>query len=148
MTQQATQQAQQHQERAAQALSTETQRTQRGEHVVSGQVVAAAPTQLVLQSSGGQMTLQMDQSTTIRIDGRESSAQNIVQGEQARVSYQMSASSRPTATQVEVSSTGQFPPQGQQGQQGGMGSSSQSGSSSSSSQQQQDTSGSSSSQQR
>jgi colicin import membrane protein len=139
-TRQATQQAQQSQQRAATALSTETQRTERGEHTVSGQVVAAAPTQLVLQASAGQMTLQLDENTKVRIDGRESSASQIVQGEQARVSFQTSTSSRPTATSVEVSSTGQLPPAGEsQGmgsssQQGGMGSSSQSSGSGSSSQ--------------
>jgi len=130
-TQQATQQAQQSQQRAATALSTETERTQRGEHTVSGQVVAAAPTQLVLKASAGQMTLQLDENTKVRIDGRESSASQIVQGEQARVSFQTSTSSRPTATSVEVSSTGQFPPAG--GSQEGMGSSSQSPSSGASS---------------
>ncbi|MFL5263600.1 MAG: hypothetical protein ACJ79E_04625 [Anaeromyxobacteraceae bacterium] len=131
-TQQATQQAQQSQQRAATALSTETERTERGEHTVSGEVVAAAPTQLVLKASAGQMTLQLDQNTKVRIDGRESSASQIVQGEQARVSFETSTSSRPTATSVEVSSTGQFPPAGQSSQ-GGMGSSSQSSGSGSSS---------------
>ena len=85
--------------------------------------LAAAPTQLVLEASAGRMTLQLDENTKVRIDGREGSAAQIVQGEQARVSFQTSTSSRPTATSVEVSSTGQLPPAGQS--QGGMGSSSE-----------------------
>ncbi len=142
-TQQATQQAEQSQRRATTALSSEAARTARGEHTVAGQIVAAGPEQLVLQASSGPMTLQMDQNTRVTIDGRESSATNIVQGEQARVSFQASSSSRPTATLVEVSSSGQLPPAGQGGAQGssqggaqgtGSGSSQPQGSSSSSGQ--------------
>jgi len=100
-TQQATQDAQQSQQQASQQLAQETL-VRRGEQVLAGQVQRASPSQLVVQPHGGEeMTFQITDRTQVQIDGLRASASDITQGEDARVSYEMSGA-QPTAVLVQV----------------------------------------------
>ncbi len=110
-TRQATQEASQAQQQAASQLANQQQIVSRGEQVVSGQVASASPTELVLQAPSGQpSTFAITPDTRVLIDGRRASAAEIVQGGEARVSYDVTGRS-PTALSVHVM-TGNVPAPG------------------------------------
>lgn len=109
-THQAARAAQQAQQQASRQLENQEQIVSRGEQVLSGQVARASPTELVLQPSGGQATtFAITPDTRVLIDGRRASAGEIVQGGEARVSYDVTGRS-PTALSVQVM-TGNVPAQ-------------------------------------
>lgn len=112
-TRQATQQAQQSQQQASQQLANQAQIVARGQQLASGQVTRASPTQLVVEPQGGQaMTFTLTPQTQVQIDGRQASASEIVQGGEARVSYEVTGT-EPTARSVHIM-TGNAPAQPQQ----------------------------------
>ncbi len=113
-TRQATQQAQQSQQQAQQALATSNQQVQRGELTTTGVVQQVNQDQLTVQPSSGQpMTFRITDRTQVRIDGQQSSASDIKQGEHAFVAYQV-AGMHPNAVSIQVS-TGTMNGASQQG---------------------------------
>jgi hypothetical protein len=124
----ATRQAQQSQQAASQGLTREQQLAQRGTTVLSGNVMQVTPNHLVVQRQDGlSMKFRVTPQTYVSIDGKRASTAQILQGENALVSYQMSGT-EPQAINVQVV-TGK--PQGGGGgsQQGTGGQSGSSGSS-------------------
>lgn len=110
-TRQATQEASQAQQQAARQLANQEQIVSRGEQVISGQVASASRTQLTVQPQNGQpATFAITPDTRVLIDGRRASASDIVQGGEARVSYDVTGRS-PTALTVHVM-TGNVPANG------------------------------------
>ncbi len=100
---QASQQVQQQQQRAATGLSQQTEELARGQQTAAGIVTQVRPDELVVQPPSGQaMRFRVDDSTDVRIDGRKSSADQIREGQQARVSYEPSANG-PSAVTIVVS---------------------------------------------
>lgn len=105
-SQQATQQAQQQQRRAASALAQQTQDVSKGQQVAAGLVTQVRPDEVVVQPPSGQaMKIRINDSTQVKIHGRASSADQIQEGQQARVAYEPSVNG-PTAVSINVSSAG------------------------------------------
>ncbi len=103
---QASQQVQQQQQRAATGLSQQTQELARGQQTAAGIVTQVRPDEVVVQPASGQaMKFRVDDSTDVRIDGRKSSADQIQEGQQARVSYEPSANG-PSAVTIVVNGSG------------------------------------------
>ncbi|GEJ58785.1 hypothetical protein [Anaeromyxobacter diazotrophicus] len=103
---QATQQAQQQQQRAASALSQQTQDVSKGQQVAAGLVTQVRPDEVVVQPPSGQaMRIRINDSTQVKIHGRTSTADQIQEGQQARVAYEPSVNG-PTAVTISVSKAG------------------------------------------
>jgi hypothetical protein len=98
--------AQQSQQQASRALSKQSQHLAAGEQLVSGQILQASGDQLVVSPDGGgaPMTFSVTGQTQVRISGQRASAEDIQQGEDARVSYVVSGT-RPEAVMVQVMRT-------------------------------------------
>lgn len=102
-TERASAEAQEAQQQASRALAQQSQQTARGEQALSGQVLRASDDQLVVRPQGGgdTMTFRVTEQTRIEISGRQASASDLQQGEDARVSYEVSGT-QPTALSVQV----------------------------------------------
>jgi hypothetical protein len=114
-TGQATREAQEAQQAASQQLANQTEIVGRGEQVLSGQVARATSNQIVLHPANGQeTTFSITPDTRVMIDGRRASANEIVQGGEARVAYDVTGrSTAPTARSVQIM-TGNEPARGTQ----------------------------------
>jgi flagellar biosynthesis GTPase FlhF len=105
-SEQAARQTQHQQQRAAAGLSQQTQEIARGQQTAAGIVTQVRPDEVVVQPASGQaMRFRVDDSTDVRIEGRKSSADQIREGQQARVSYEPSANG-PSAVSIVVSGAG------------------------------------------
>jgi len=105
-TQQSAQQTQQQQQRAATALSQQTQETAKGQQTAAGLITRVRPDEIVVQPPSGQsMRFNLNDSTKVQIEGRTSSADEIQEGQQARVSYETSTNG-PTAVLIRVRGAG------------------------------------------
>ena len=114
-SQQAGQVAQQQQQRAATGLSQQTQEVARGRQTAAGVVTRVRPDEVVVQPPSGQaMRFSLNESTKVQIEGRASTADEIREGQQARVAYEASANG-PTAVSIRVSGAGAAPDTGAQG---------------------------------
>jgi colicin import membrane protein len=102
-TQQASADAQQAQQQASQALTRQSERIESGEQVLSGQVLQATGEQVVVRPQGGgdPMTFVVNEQTRVQIGNQQGSASDLRQGEDARVSYELSGT-EPTATSIQV----------------------------------------------
>jgi hypothetical protein len=102
-TQRASAEAHRSQEDASRALGRQSAQMTRGEQALSGQVLRATNDELEVQPSGGgdAMRFRVTQRTRIEIGGRQASASDLQQGEDARVSYEISGT-EPTAISVQV----------------------------------------------
>jgi hypothetical protein len=102
-TEQASAQARESQEQAARSLAQQTDRAQRGEQVISGQVLRATSDAITVRPQGKDdpMTFRIDGRTRVRVAGQQASATDIQQGEDARVAYEVSGT-EPVATEVHV----------------------------------------------
>lgn len=102
-TERAGEQARESQQQASSALATQSERTRRGEQMISGQVLRASDDELVVRLRGRDesMTFRITEQTQVRIAGAQATASEIRQGEDARVSYQVSGI-EPMATEVQV----------------------------------------------
>lgn len=109
-TTRATREAREAQQAATRQLANQSDLVARGEQVLSGQVARASPTEIVLHPASGQETsFAITPDTRVVIDGRQASAGDIVQGGEARVSYDVTGrSTAPTARSVQVM-TGNVP---------------------------------------
>ncbi len=104
--QQSAQQAQQHQQRAATALSEQTQETAKGRQSAAGVITRVRPDEVVLQPQSGEaMRFTVNDSTKVQIEGRTSTADEIREGQEARVSYEPSVNG-PTAVMIRVREAG------------------------------------------
>jgi flagellar biosynthesis GTPase FlhF len=104
--QQATQQTQQQQRAAAAGLALETQQLAAGHQVAAGLVTQVRPDEVVVQpSNGAAMKFRVDDGTKVQIGGQSSSADQIKEGEQARVAYEAS-SNGPRAVSINVNKAG------------------------------------------
>ncbi|HTP27060.1 MAG TPA: hypothetical protein VMK12_15575 [Anaeromyxobacteraceae bacterium] len=87
-TQQATRETQQEQPKASRMLGAETQRVAKGVQTADGLVMQRRPGEVVIQpSNGNPMTFAISKTTKVRVEGRESSADRIQEGVEARVAY-------------------------------------------------------------
>lgn len=102
-TERATAEAQRAQREASQALARQSARAERGEQMLSGQVIQATDEQLVVRptTGGDTMTFRVTDETRIDISGRKGSASELRQGEDARVSYEVSGT-EPRAVSIQV----------------------------------------------
>jgi len=105
-TQQSAQQTQQQQQRAAAALSQQTQETAKGQQTAAGIITRVRPDEVVVQPPSGQaMRFSLNDSTQVQIEGRTSTADEIQEGQQARVAYETSTNG-PTAVMIRVQGAG------------------------------------------
>jgi uncharacterized phage infection (PIP) family protein YhgE len=112
-SQQAARQAQQQQQRAATALSQQTRETASGRQVAAGLVTQVRPDEVVVQPRSGEaMKFRVDDTTQVQIEGRTSSADQIREGQQARVSYEASPDG-PKAVSIRVSNANATPGTGE-----------------------------------
>jgi flagellar biosynthesis GTPase FlhF len=102
-TEQATAEARRSQQQASQALARQSERIASGQQVLSGQVLQATGQQVVVRPQGGgdPMTFVVNEGTRVRIGERDGSASDLRQGEDARVSYEMSGT-EPRAISIQV----------------------------------------------
>jgi hypothetical protein len=106
------------QQEALQSMATQLRRIERGEGTILGQVTSASAEEIVVRPPVGEtMKFRVTDDTRVQIDGRESSAARIRQGEDARVSYQI-VGNQPVAIAVKVMS-GELAPRGTQQPGGG-----------------------------
>ncbi len=105
-TREAARQAGQAQEEALQGLHEQGQQIAQGQQVIQGQVTAAAGDQLSVRPQGGHsMTFQVTDRTHITVDGRSATLEDIRQGQDARVGYELSGTT-PTALSVAIGRRG------------------------------------------
>lgn len=99
----ATAQSRESQQQASQALTRQTERITSGEQVLAGQVLQATGEQIVVRPQGGgdPMTFVVNEQTRVEIGGQKGSATDLRQGEDARVSYEVSGT-EPTAKSIQV----------------------------------------------
>ncbi len=117
-TRQATQQAQSAQQSAVQGLAQANRQVSRGQMATRGTVEQASNDQVVLkpQAGGNPMTFRVTDQTQVRIDGRQASATDIQQGQDALVSYE-AGTLQPQALAIQVQ-TGTIPGTGNASDQG------------------------------
>ncbi len=103
-TERASAEARQSQQDASRALAQQSAQSARGEQALSGQVLRADQGRIVVRPQGGgdEMTFRVTDRTRIEISGRQASASDLMQGEDARVSYEVSGGAEPTAISVQV----------------------------------------------
>jgi hypothetical protein len=102
-TERASADARQSQAQASQALAQQSEQVARGEQALSGQVLRATENEIEVKPTGGgdTMKFRVTEQTRIQIAGRQASASDLRQGEDARVSYEVSGT-EPTAISVQV----------------------------------------------
>ncbi len=102
-TQRASAEASRSQKDASRALAQQSEKVARGEQALSGQVLRATDEEIEVQPAGGgdTMKFRLTERTRIEISGRRASASDLMQGEDARVSYEVSGT-KPTALSVQV----------------------------------------------
>ena len=112
-SQQAAQQTQQQQQRAANVLSQQTQEIAKGQQTAAGVITRVRPDEVVVQPASGEaMRFSVNESTKVQIEGRTSTADEIREGQPARVSYEASANG-PTAVSIRVGEAAASPSSGQ-----------------------------------
>jgi len=103
--QQSSQEKQRLDEQQAQAASPRTggETGTSGERSVSGSVVRASASELVLRQEGGlpDLRLEVNESTPVMLDGRQASISQLREGTQVRASYE-EANGEPRATRIEA----------------------------------------------
>jgi hypothetical protein len=106
--------AQKAQALAAAGLAQQQQQLARGQQTLAGRVVQSSSTALVVMPpSGNSMTFRVSEKTKYQVDGKQASASDVQQGEDARVVYDVSGD-QASATSVQVV-TGTLPPGAPQG---------------------------------
>jgi hypothetical protein len=86
-----------------------------GQRTISGHLLQANPSQIVLQAQDGRtITVDIDDRTRVLIGGEQRSAADLQRGADVRVAYvaYQDASGRPTAVTIEVPSAGTRSPPG------------------------------------
>lgn len=103
-TERATGEARRSQQQAARALAQQSERLGRGEQTLSGEVLRATDQEIEVRpkSGGDAMRFRVTRETRVEIGGRMVSASDLQQGEDARVSYEVTGEAQPTAISVQV----------------------------------------------
>jgi DNA polymerase III gamma/tau subunit len=103
-TQRASAEARRSQQDASRALAQQSENVARGEQALSGQVLRATDDEIEVRPTGGgdTMRFRLTDRTRIEIGGRQASASDLMQGEDARVSYEVSGGTEPIAISVQV----------------------------------------------
>ncbi len=103
-TERATAEARRSQQQASRALAQQSEKLQRGEQTLSGEVLRATDEALEVRpkDGGDAMSFRVTPETRVEIGGRAASASELRQGEDARVSYEVTGEAQPTATSVQV----------------------------------------------